>query len=55
MRKLWSYGNRPKPYTPNNRRDLRHIKKTQRNRERATPSLVAGREGGADRGEKSKE
>lgn len=42
-------------YTPNNRRDLRHIKKTQRNRERATPSLVAGRERAADHGEKPKE
>lgn len=30
-------------YTPNKRRDLRYIKKQQRNRERATPSLVAGK------------
>lgn len=29
-------------YTPNKRRDLRYIKKTARNRERAMPSLVAG-------------
>ena len=44
MRKLWSYGNRPKPYTPNKRRDLRYIKKTARNRERAMPSLVADKQ-----------
>ena len=44
MRKLWSYGNRPKPYTPNKRRDLRYIKKSARNRERATPSLVADKQ-----------
>lgn len=55
MRKLWSYGNRPKPYTQNNRRDLRHIKKTKRNRERATTSLLAGGRKDADHGEKSKE
>ncbi len=30
-------------YTPNKRRDLRFIKKTQRNRERAMPSPVAGK------------
>lgn len=40
-------------YTPNKRRDLRYIKKTARNRERAMPSLVAGRERAADHGEKS--
>ena len=42
-------------YTPNKRRDLRYIKKNARNRERAMPSLVAGRERGADHGEKPKE
>lgn len=42
-------------YTPNKRRDLRYIKKTARNRERAMPSLVAGRERAADHGEKPKE
>ena len=40
-------------FTPNNRRDLRYIKKTARNRERAMPSLVAGRERTAAYGEKS--
>ena len=30
-------------YTPNKRRDLRFIKKTQRNRERAPREVVAGK------------
>jgi hypothetical protein len=42
-------------YVSNKRRDLRYIKKTARNRERAMPSLVAGRERTTDRGEKPKE
>jgi hypothetical protein len=42
-------------YTPNNRRDLRHIRKAQRNQVRAMPCLVAGRERTADHGEKSRE
>ena len=42
-------------YTKNKRRDMRYIKKTARNRERAMPSLVAGGRKEADHGEKSKE
>ena len=41
MAKARMYG-KATAYTPNKRRDLRYIKKTARNRERAMPSLVAG-------------
>lgn len=40
-------------YVPNKRRDLRYIKKSARNRERALPSLAAGQVRRADHGEKS--
>jgi len=40
-------------YVPNKRRDLRYIKKTARNRERALPSLVAGQARRERHGEKS--
>lgn len=53
MGKARMYG-KAAAYTPNKRRDLRYIKKTARNRERAMPSLVAGRER-IDHGEKPKE
>lgn len=54
MAKARMYG-KATAYTPNKRRDLRYIKKNARNRERAMPSLVAGRERTADHGEKPKE
>jgi len=42
MAKAKKYGMNP-DYTPNKRRDLRFIKKKQRNREKAPRVLVAGK------------